>query len=94
MEKTVPMRWQKCAWRDCGSKFIPVHGRQLYCCKDCARQAKNDKGRKKVSPDLYEAKRIAAMPKVPPGINEILRECDRMNISYGRYVQLKEAGVL
>lgn len=84
-EQGVILQWRTCPVDRV--RFIPLHGRQIYCCKECARIAKNEKQREHANPDLYKQKKIDAAPRVPEGINQILRECARLGLSYGKYVQ-------
>lgn len=81
---------KKCKW--CGTEFSPVRSQQLYCDRECSRQAKVKWQQE------YEAKKREEREKKPKqkpekkkiGLVEIEREARAAGMSYGKYSAMQE----
>lgn len=73
----------KAQCRVCGKKFTPSSQFRKYCSEHCRKLARNH--------TMEVAKNIANKEKSISGVNALARE---RGLSYGKYVELKERGVI
>ena len=81
---------QNCVY--CGAEIVKTSGsnhHQIYCGKECARLAANDRKREQ----LRERKAAAKAAKRASGeqaLDFCMKEADRLGISYGQYMARRD----
>lgn len=88
--RAIVLKFRFCT--ECGGKYIPKNGKQLTCSEECSRK-RRARIEKEQRQDQNTRNRIRES-RVPEGMNEILRECAKRGLSYGKYIQLRDAGML